>query len=201
VIWLLSALGIGGIGAALFFIPGAMRVATEALSGALRLIRENPMLAIILGLVLACGWLWRADHHHVAQLHAEQIARKADHAAYIAAQAEAQRLAIAARDATERRYKDIAHDADTKAAAALVDARSLSVRYADAHRVRDQAACRSGGNTVATGQDRTASDSSGPGADAIVLSQADFDVLNANTVRLEQVRQWGEALVGAGLAK
>jgi hypothetical protein len=67
VIWLLSALGIGGIGAALFFIPGAMRVATEALSGALRLIRENPLLAIILGLLLACGWLWRADHHHVAQ--------------------------------------------------------------------------------------------------------------------------------------
>lgn len=40
----------------------------------------------------------------------------------------------------------------------------------------------------------------GPGEDAVILSRADFDILNANTARLMDVKAWGDKLIGEGLA-
>lgn len=39
-----------------------------------------------------------------------------------------------------------------------------------------------------------------PSEDAVILSRADFDILNANTARLMDVKAWGDKLIGEGLA-
>lgn len=39
-----------------------------------------------------------------------------------------------------------------------------------------------------------------PDPDAVILSRADFDILNANTARLMDVKAWGEKLIEEGLA-
>ena len=40
-----------------------------------------------------------------------------------------------------------------------------------------------------------------PGDDAVILTREDFDVLNRNTSRLTDVKQWGDRLIAAGLAE
>jgi hypothetical protein len=39
----------------------------SAFSAALGVCTRYPWQAALVGALLACGWLWRADHHHVAQ--------------------------------------------------------------------------------------------------------------------------------------
>jgi hypothetical protein len=39
-----------------------------------------------------------------------------------------------------------------------------------------------------------------PSEDAVILSRADFDILNANTARLMDIKAWGDKLIGEGLA-
>lgn len=39
-----------------------------------------------------------------------------------------------------------------------------------------------------------------PDPDAVILSRADFDILNANTARLMDVKAWGDKLIEEGLA-
>jgi hypothetical protein len=40
----------------------------------------------------------------------------------------------------------------------------------------------------------------GPSADAVVVTKSDFDILTGNTARLADVKAWGDALIGEGLA-
>lgn len=39
-----------------------------------------------------------------------------------------------------------------------------------------------------------------PGADAVMVSRSDFDILTGNTARLLDVKSWGDALIQEGLA-
>jgi hypothetical protein len=41
----------------------------------------------------------------------------------------------------------------------------------------------------------------GPGTDAVVIERGAFDQLIGNTLRLEQVRRWGQSLIDASLAQ
>lgn len=83
---ILSALGIGGIAAALIFIPGALPALVKAATAVWEAICKYPREAIILGLSAACCWLWmgwgnaddRADtwkRAHDLRVQAEQLAR------------------------------------------------------------------------------------------------------------------------------
>lgn len=82
--------------------------------------------------------------------------------------------------------------------ARLAAAKSVPARtYAE--RMRFDKVCVS--NAPAAAQGEIAQDRDRPGADAVVLERADYDILVANTVRLQAVREWGLELVKAGVAE
>lgn len=81
--------------------------------------------------------------------------------------------------------------------ARLAAAKSVPARtYAE--RMRFDKVCVS--NAPADAQGEIAQNRDRPGADAVVLERADYDILVANTVRLQAVREWGLELVKAGVA-
>ena len=81
--------------------------------------------------------------------------------------------------------------------ARLAAAKSVPARtYAE--RMRFDKVCVS--NSPADAQGEIAQDRDRPGADAVVIERADYDILVANTVRLQAVREWGLELVKAGVA-
>jgi predicted RecB family nuclease len=67
--------------------------------------------------------------------------------------------------------------------------------YAD--RMSAQSYCRKA--SIAPENHFTPSSNSASG-DAIVVSQADFDILTRNTARLVDVKAWADSLIGEGLA-
>jgi hypothetical protein len=54
--WLLSGLGAAGIGAALFFIPGAAAKAAELAMAALSIVTRFPWQTAVFALVAVAGW-------------------------------------------------------------------------------------------------------------------------------------------------
>lgn len=72
---------------------------------------------------------------------------------------------------------------------------------ADAYagRMRFDKVCVS--NAPASTEGQAAEVSNGPGADAVILERADYDILIANTLRLKAVNEWGKALVAEGVAE
>lgn len=107
---------------------------------------------------------------------------------------------IALNQATEAAYKAEAERTDREYSIALNDALRLANAYADRHRVRSvcEGIARQAG-PAAEGNDPESRN--GPGADAIVVSRADFETLNANTLRLKAVNEWGQRLIDQGLAE
>ncbi len=164
---------------------------------------------LILALALACAglWLWgRAGHAASARWESKAIAERDNHRAtkanVIAAQAEAASAARQARLDTETRYRQLAERAD-HAEDDLADARAAAARYADAHRLPVGIGSAAGSATSrsgAAGQADAAPRGDGPGADPVVIERSMFDQLTGNTLRLEQVRRWGQSLIEAGLA-
>ena len=70
--------------------------------------------------------------------------------------------------------------------------------YAASHRLpRLQADCST---ATTSGQGDTPADDNPAGADAIVVSRNDFDIFVENSVRLQQIHEWGESLQAKGLA-
>ena len=172
-------------------------------------VRSKPFLALSLALVVACLclWLWgRAGHAAADRWEAKALAERDNHRATKANVRAAQdAAAVASRNArlaTEAQFRQLAERAD-HAEQDLAAARAAADRFADARRVQVGAGSTDGnttGDPGASGQDRTASGGDGSGADAVVLSRTEFDQLAGNTLRLEQVRRWGQALLDTGLA-
>ncbi|MEI6644076.1 MAG: hypothetical protein WCL10_18805 [Novosphingobium sp.] len=121
---------------------------------------------------LAVFGLIVASWHYRHAYHAEKALRKADRAAYAAAQSEATVIAKRALDAAEARYKRNADNADQAFQSKLADARRSAADYVSAHRVRAYAQGPTSG-TVASAEGR------GPGvpaslpADAVMVSEGD----------------------------
>jgi hypothetical protein len=69
-------------------------------------------------------------------------------------------------------------------------------RYAG--RMRFANHCPAGTNTAT--ESSIADSSDRPDSDAVILSRADFDILNGNTARLMDVKAWGDKLIAEGLA-
>lgn len=152
-------------------------------------------------LAVACWFLWERGNHHEARADNCEIARANDRKAYELASKEAEAKAIAAKKETENRYAQLARKADS-----LTESRerllAASHRYAQSHRVRREDVGRSPGRADPASQGGPAEDRDGQGgtADFVAVSRNDFDVMVANSVRLEEVRRWGESLIIAGLA-
>ncbi len=69
--------------------------------------------------------------------------------------------------------------------------------YAD--RMRFDKICQPRPDTPA--ESGIAESSDRPSADAVLLSRADFDILNGNTARLMDVKAWGDRMIAEGLAQ
>lgn len=150
---------------------------------------------LTLAAALAFLGLALAANHYRHAYHAEKALRKADRAAYVAAQSEATLIAKRALDAAEARYRSKADEADKSYRASLADARAAADRYIAGHRVHGTFAGPASGTV-------TASESRGPGsADSadqatvmVAVTADDIQVCTDNTLRLEAAREWALSL-------
>jgi len=142
----------------------------------------------VLGLIVA-SWHYRHAYH------AEKALRKADRAAYVAAQSEATVIAKRALDAAEAKYRTKANEADQSYRADLADARAAADRYIAAHWVRNQTAARDASGALASAPDR------GPGvpaslpADAILVSEGDVQACTEAVTYAIGAHEWALGLI------
>ena len=166
--------------------------------GVLRWLREfvsrYPLQCALIVALVACGWLWRglnAERAKVSDLTALIVSERA---AYAKAQAEAERLAIEARAATEKLSKGLADAADAQARHLDADSRRNL-----AERVRKAPRCEASGSVAPGVPDGAASD---PSADSAGVS---FTIAEAEALRQHEVRStvcngWAQSLIDSGLA-
>lgn len=175
----------------------------------LALLRSRSSLILVAALALCIAGLWlRGNHYRDARDHWRSTATQQADATRAASAAAAQR-AETARLETERRYAAHARKADYETPPAVADLRTTAARYADAHRLRAEAACRLPGSSAASAEAGPAPDRDRPGADpvagygvaeTVAVPRSRYDELVENTLRLERVRAWGEGLIAEGLA-
>jgi hypothetical protein len=116
--------------------------------------------------LLGFAWAWQGWT-------TEKALRKADRAAYVAAQAEATVIAQRALEATEAEYRNKADEADKAFQSKLADARRAADAYVSAHRVRSQAHQGSPSGTLASAESGRASVPASLPADAVLVSERD----------------------------
>lgn len=174
-------------------------LALSALGGIWGFIVQNPwrFAALALGLV----YFWQAHlvtHTQMqrdeaqAALAQEKTGRLADRAAWEQASEAASRLWEAALADQRLQFQQEKDKADEKAQQMVAGYAARADDYA--RRMRFSALCPAAGS--ATGQSsgaqqgHAAQGADGPGADAVILSRADFDILNDNTRRLKAAHDW-----------
>lgn len=173
------------------------------LSGGMGLIARYPLHALFLALLCLSGWLWHGKGEAQDQSALWQAAFTAQKKAYETAQEAASAEALAARQETERQYKDIAHEADVQHAAFAADYRARLSAYIATHGMRAEITDRPSGGTSAAHEDQAAPGSDAAGAETgmVGVSRRDLETLTDNTARLEAVREWGQRLIAEGLAE
>lgn len=150
-------------------------------------------LALLLALAVSFMWGkagWREAHSYQTALEMQQQAMKA-------AQAAAQAREVAAHIRAEIETAELARKAD-HAEDQVAGLRAAAVRLGDARSVRWTK--EAGGSCVpasAPSPVGPAPDRDGPGEDAVVLTRPEYQDLVDNSLRLEQVRLWGESLIVA----
>lgn len=172
---------------------GAWGWLKQALGSLLDLIRRYPLAAALIASLCLSLWLWRGKERAESQ----RDKARAQIVQVEAASAENARK-LAQRD---REFADTTKrlsDENEVLHARLAAAKSVPAR-AYAERMRFDKVCVS--NSPADAQGEIAQDRDRPGADAVVLERTDYDILVANTVRLQAVREWGLSLQAAGVAE
>jgi hypothetical protein len=195
---ILSAVGLGGLGLAMVFIPGVRGAVFAGMRFIADLIRENPWQAALAAALAFSGWLWMGwgDEREAKQIAqkgwaTERLGREADRKSYYGAQAEAQRKQNA-QDKTElaekaefaERYNELSRTTDLKTRAA-VDA------YARAHPVRVrriEVAAPAGGETGRAGSAGVSGDPGQPAdeeaaADMVAITREDLGALSDSAVQ------------------
>ncbi len=178
------------------FLLGAFGFVRRAAQGAFTLATRYPLQAALIVAVLALGWTWHGKSKAIGQRDAAVAGRKADRTAYTAAQAEAGRLALAAKAATEARYKAHAQEIDREHETQLADARSDVDRYIADHRVRAQGVAGSRGGTPATPDNRNPGVPANLPANYVPVAESDLRACAAATAYALDARTWA-----LGLAK
>lgn len=128
------------------------------------LTRWKAVAAVVV--LLGFAWAWQGWT-------TEKALRKADRAAYVAAQAEATVIAQRALEATEAEYRSKADEADKAFQSKLADARRAADAYVSAHRVRSQAYQGSPSGTLASAESGRASVPASLPTDAVMVSERD----------------------------
>ena len=181
----------------MIWLLGALGWLRKAASAFFALLTRYPLQAALVASLCLAGWLWWGKGKTIDQRDEAVAGRRADRAAYTAAQAEAQRLALAAKAATEARYKANAERVQNAYEAKSADVRSAAARFIDANRLRP------GGVGGSPRQAASAADHSNPGvpvdvSTAALVAVSDVDVQRCSDTAAYAVaaREWA-----LGLAK
>lgn len=147
-------------------------------------------LSLALLISLALTWQWGKAGWRNAE--SCQIARANDRKAYELAAKEAEAKAVAAKLATEARYRAAAEKTNGDYQTALARAQ----RASDAYRMRNQAARRAPSHATPPADNRSpeSPDRSGADAELVAVTRQDFDVLVENSVRLKAAHEWAKTL-------
>lgn len=193
--WLLSLLGIGGIGAALFLVPGLAASALKALTALL----DNPwQVALIVALCLS-AWLWWGKREAFDQ----RDAARAQVAAWKDANAKATAWAVAEKRAKEQSADQAKDQANAVLKPSLAAGQAATDRY-----VRDNRCVR-----VAASEGRLErADMSGAvqpaGQPSSSTEQADVAVTGSDlaactsaVLTLDNAYTWAQDMVARGLAE
>lgn len=124
-----------------------------------------------------------------------RVQKKAYNAA--AAAANAQQKALYA--SISARQNEKARLADESNRNAQERARSVIAGYSE--RMRLDRVCASKALAPSQGQPAQDRDGQGDAAEYVAVTRNDFEIMVANSVRLEEVRRWGESLILDGLAE
>lgn len=124
--WLLGALGIGGIGAALWLVPGLLPRAIEAIGAVFSLATRYPVQCALVVSLVATAWLWRANSHLRDGIKAERAAHAQTVANFRKAQADAEALQQHNLTRVAKAQEDITDETVTDYRARLAD---LHARY------------------------------------------------------------------------
>lgn len=148
--------------------------------------------------LLCVGLLVRGNYYHADRNQWRdnyRVQKKAYNAA--SAAAEAQQKALYA--SISARQNDKARSADESNRIAQDRARSAVAGYSERMRL-DRVCARQANPSSQTGpaQDR---DGQGAATEFVAVTKNDFELMVANSVRLEEVRKWGDSLIADGLAE
>lgn len=147
----------------------------------------------IFGALAFIGLALAANHYRHAY-HAEKALRKADRAAYVAAQVQATERAQAALAATEAEYRSKANEANLSYRAELAEARTLADRFIARNRVRVPAASPASG-TVATAKDHAAGVLQAvPASTFVAVPDRDVQACTDAYVYAVKAREWALTL-------
>ena len=148
-----------------------------------------------LGIALLFATIDARHWHKIADQRAATIA------AVKAAQPIAEAAQAAVNHAPAAQSQTIAETSNANAKSDYDEGRAAGVAYADAHRVRSDAQCKSS-NPGLPGADHVAAVDvrDGKAADMVAVSQEDFAILTGNSTRLAKVQADAQALIAAGVA-
>ena len=132
------------------FFGSLLKRAIEAATAMLGIVGRYPWQCAMIAALCLAGWQWRGKNEALAERDVAIAGRASDRAAYVTAQKEAAAKAIAAKIATEARWRAQSKEADLAHATALESARSAVDRYANANRVRQDVGGSCSGPVAAT---------------------------------------------------
>lgn len=180
------------------FLGGALKRLLSGLTALWGLIRHHPKEAAIIALLALSAWQYRGKRAAFT----ERDAARAQTAACITAGKQAQAAQIALNKAAEAKSAAIAKETDIAHSKDLAGANAAADRYIAANRVRPHGG--SGASKASAGAEDAVAEGgngTGPEADLVAVTPADVMICTANTVRLQAVRDWGQALKAEGLAE
>jgi hypothetical protein len=149
-----------------------------------------PLQAALIALLCLSVWLYWSKQNV-----RETVAQRE---ATIAQMEQASKIATAAQIALNKANTDKQTEIARLTDANETNRRNIanrSSRYAS--RMSAENYCR---KASAAAKSDIAESRNGTSADAVILSREDFDILTGNTARLADVKAWGDALIGEGLA-
>lgn len=177
-----------------FWIIGALGAVRKALSALWALAVRYPLAAALVAALCLSAWLWQGKGKALNQRDTQIAGRAADRKAVADAQVEAARLALAAKAATEARYKAHAQEIDREHETQLADARSDVDRYIAASRVRGKAVAGAGSKAVASADNRDPGVPAGLPANYVPVAESDLRACAAATAYALDARAWALGL-------
>jgi TolA-binding protein len=151
---------------------------------------DHPWQAALIAVLCLSLWLYSGKQDALATI----TKRDATIVAMKKASSDARAAQIALNKQVTDKQTEIARLTDANE----TNRRDISMRsraYAD--RMRADTYCRQASATAESG---IAQSDNGAGADAVMVTREDFDILTGNTARLMDVYSWSQEMISAGLA-